>query len=303
MPNVTVDGTTIEYAEAGSGLPLVFCHEFAGSMDSWEQQVSYFSRRYRTVAYNAKGYPPSEVPANWEEYTWDHQVAVLLGLLDALGIERAHVCGLSMGAYTAVQFMLAHPERCLGVVAAGVGTGSDDPASFLHRVGGARGVCWRLNGMAGHAGIPLRLHAHPVPREGSSRLGAVRRALPRALGHGLRQARSAASRADVRASTRARPTWLSWTCRCSSSAATRTTRASGRRSTCGAPCRTPASPCCRTQATPATWRSPPRSTLRSPNSSRRPRPESGGHAPPTAATTGPRRPHDSLARVLARHAR
>ena len=56
---------------------------------------------------------------------------MLLGLLDALGIERAHVCGLSMGAYTAVQFMLAHPERCLGVVAAGVGTGSDDPASFL----------------------------------------------------------------------------------------------------------------------------------------------------------------------------
>ena len=131
MPNVTLDGIAIEYAEAGSGLPLVFCHEFAGSMESWNQQVNYFSRRYRTVTYNAKGYPPSEVPANWEEYTWDHQVAVLLGLLDALGIERAHVCGLSMGAYTAVQFMLAHPERCLGVVAAGVGTGSDDPASFL----------------------------------------------------------------------------------------------------------------------------------------------------------------------------
>lgn len=148
MPNVTVDGAAIEYAEAGSGLPLVFCHEFAGSMESWEQQVNYFSRRYRTVTYNAKGYPPSEVPADWEEYTWDHQVAVLLGLLDALGIERAHVCGLSMGAYTAVQFMIAHPERCLSVVAAGVGTGSDDPASFLTESEERAGLL-EANGMAG----------------------------------------------------------------------------------------------------------------------------------------------------------
>ncbi len=148
MPNVTVDGAAIEYAEAGSGLPLVFCHEFAGSMESWEQQVNYFSRRYRTVTYNAKGYPPSEVPADWEVYTWDHQVAVLLGLLDALGIERAHVCGLSMGAYTAVQFMLTHPNRCLSVVAAGVGTGSDDPASFLTESEERAGLL-EANGMAG----------------------------------------------------------------------------------------------------------------------------------------------------------
>ena len=148
MPNVTVDGAAIEYAEAGSGLPLVFCHEFAGSMESWEQQVNYFSRRYRTVTYNAKGYPPSEVQADWQEYTWDHQVAVLLGLLDALGIERAHVCGLSMGAYTAVQFTLAHPERCLSVVAAGVGTGSDDPASFLTESEERAGLL-DANGMAG----------------------------------------------------------------------------------------------------------------------------------------------------------
>ena len=131
MPNVKLDGAGIEYMEAGTGLPLVFCHEFAGSMESWEPQISYFSRFYRVIAYNAKGYPPSEVPARWQEYTWDRQVAVLLGLLDALSIERAHVCGLSMGAYTAVQFALAHPGRCRAVVAAGAGTGSEDPDAFL----------------------------------------------------------------------------------------------------------------------------------------------------------------------------
>ena len=131
MPNLTLDGARIAYMEAGSGLPLVFCHEFAGSLESWEPQVSYFSRFYRVFAYNAKGYPPSEVPAGWQEYTWDRQVAVLLELLDALDIERAQVCGLSMGAYTAVQFALAHPGRCRAVVAAGVGTGSENPDAFL----------------------------------------------------------------------------------------------------------------------------------------------------------------------------
>lgn len=134
MPRITLDGALIEYVEVGSGLPLVFCHEFAGSIESWEQQVSYFSRYYRTIAYNAKGYPPSDVPARWQEYTWDRQVAVLLGLLDALAVERAHVCGLSMGAYTGVQFALAHPQRCRAVVAAGVGTGSEDPESFLREM-------------------------------------------------------------------------------------------------------------------------------------------------------------------------
>ena len=131
MPNIKLDGAGIEYMEAGAGLPLVFCHEFAGSMESWAPQIGYFSRFYRVIAYNAKGYPPSEVPARWQEYTWDRQVAVLLELLEALSIERAHICGLSMGAYTAVQFALAHPERCRSVVAAGVGTGSEDRDAFL----------------------------------------------------------------------------------------------------------------------------------------------------------------------------
>ena len=147
MPKLTLDGARIEYLEVGGGVPLVFCHEFAGSLESWEAQVSYFSRFYRVFAYNAKGYPPSEVRADWREYTWDRQVAVLLGLLDAMDIGRAHVCGLSMGAYTAVQFALAHPDRCRAVVAAGVGTGSDDPGAFLEDMD-ARADVLEAQGMA-----------------------------------------------------------------------------------------------------------------------------------------------------------
>ncbi len=147
MPELTLDGARIAYMEAGSGPPLVFCHEFAGSMESWEPQAGYFSRFYRVIAYNAKGYPPSQVPDSWREYTWDRQVAVLLELLEALSIDRAHVCGLSMGAYTAVQFALAHPDRCRAVVAAGVGTGSEDPDAFLDDMD-RRAALLEVEGMA-----------------------------------------------------------------------------------------------------------------------------------------------------------
>lgn len=148
MPTATLDGTAIAYTEAGSGPPLVFCHEFAGSMESWEQQIGYFSRRCRAVAYNAKGYPPSAAPPRWEEYGWERQVRVLLELLDHVGADRASICGLSMGAYTAAQFALAHPERCAAVVAAGVGTGSADPAAFL-RESEERAALLEAQGMAG----------------------------------------------------------------------------------------------------------------------------------------------------------
>lgn len=131
MPNARLDDCQIEYDDTGSGIPLVFCHEFAGSMESWNFQKNYFARRYRVISYNAKGYPPSSTPEHWQEYTYDHQVNVLLELLNHLNIQQAYVCGLSMGAYTALQFGIKHPSRCLGLIVAGVGTGSADPERFL----------------------------------------------------------------------------------------------------------------------------------------------------------------------------
>ena len=130
MDFATIDGVKIAYRETGSGFPLVFAHEFAGSMESWDQQVNYFARRYRVIVYNARGYTPSDVPDSWEEYGHEQQVADLYGLLSHLGIEEAHIAGLSMGAYTTIGFGLAHPEMCRSLIVAGGGSGSDNVESF-----------------------------------------------------------------------------------------------------------------------------------------------------------------------------
>jgi pimeloyl-ACP methyl ester carboxylesterase len=110
--------------ESGSGYPIVFVHEFASDYREWQPQVRWFSRTYRCITYNARGYPPSDVPDERDCYGWEFAVADLLAVLDGLGIERAHLVGLSMGGYAVLQFGLGHPERASAIVAAGAGSGS-----------------------------------------------------------------------------------------------------------------------------------------------------------------------------------
>jgi 3-oxoadipate enol-lactonase len=125
MPYVTArDATRLYFEEAGSGSPILFVHEFAADYASWEPQMRYFARRHRCIAYSARGYTPSEVPAA-DAFTYEHFRDDALAVLDHLGIERAHLVGLSMGAYSSLQVGLHRPERVLSLTLAGVGSGSE----------------------------------------------------------------------------------------------------------------------------------------------------------------------------------
>ena len=125
MSTVTADdGARLYYEEAGQGTPVVFVHEFLGDCRSWGAQVRHFSRRYRCVAYNARGYPPSDVPQRVEDYSFEHQRAGIRAVLDGLGIDRAHVVGLSMGAFASFYFGMQWPGRALSLTLAGIGSGA-----------------------------------------------------------------------------------------------------------------------------------------------------------------------------------
>ena len=125
MPTFSSDGVEIYYQVAGEGYPIVLAHEFAGDITSWEPQVNYFSRRYQVITYCHRGYPPSEVPDDPEAYSQDIQVEDLRRLLQHLGIEQAHIGGLSMGGTLTIGFAIAHPEMCRSLVVASAGAGSD----------------------------------------------------------------------------------------------------------------------------------------------------------------------------------
>jgi pimeloyl-ACP methyl ester carboxylesterase len=121
---VTDDGVTLHAEETGAGEPLVFIHEFAGDHRSWEPQVRHFSAGYRCVTYAARGYPPSDVPTDLEAYSQARAVADAIAVLDGLGIDRAHLVGLSMGGFTALHLVLRHPDRLSSAVVAGAGYGA-----------------------------------------------------------------------------------------------------------------------------------------------------------------------------------
>ena len=94
MPYATTDdGVRLYFEETGSGHPLIFVHEFAGDCRSFEPQMRHFGKRYRSIAFNARGFPPSEVPELVSSYSQvraaDDILAVLAGRADAPPADRA----------------------------------------------------------------------------------------------------------------------------------------------------------------------------------------------------------------------
>src|SRR3954462_4039436 len=130
MPMLAADdGVNLYYEEAGAGVAVVFVHEFAGDARSWEPQMRHFARRYRCIAFNARGYPPSDVPEDVGRYSQARARDDIRCVLDALGLARAHIVGLSMGAFATLHFGLAYGHRALSLTFAGGGYGAH-PAQY-----------------------------------------------------------------------------------------------------------------------------------------------------------------------------
>ena len=127
------DGVRLYAEDTGAGDPIIFVHEFAGHHLSWETQVRYFSRRYRCITYQARGWPPSDVPAQAGNYSQERAADDIADVLAGHGLQRAHIVGLSMGATAAIEFAIRHPGKGLSISAAGAGTGSTRDEATLAR--------------------------------------------------------------------------------------------------------------------------------------------------------------------------
>lgn len=121
-----INGAKIYYEVAGAGHPLVLIH--GGQMDSrmWDEQFQLFSKTYRVVRFDVRGYGKS--PASKNIYASEDDLAALLKYLK---MEKAYVVGLSLGGRIAIDFALTHPEMTEGIVPVAPGLSgfhfSDDP--------------------------------------------------------------------------------------------------------------------------------------------------------------------------------
>ena len=125
MPHITTDdGVKLFYQEVGAGIPIVFVHEFAGDVRSWDAQFRYFGRRYRCIAYNARGFTPSDVPESVDRYSQARARDDIRAVLDGLKIDKAHIVGLSMGGFATLHFGISYQDRARSLTIGGCGYGA-----------------------------------------------------------------------------------------------------------------------------------------------------------------------------------
>lgn len=126
MPHATTpDGVKLYYEDTGTGTPILFVHEYSGDWRSWEPQMRFFARRHRCITYSFRGYPGSDVPADGAMYGQHHAVDDAKHMLDHLKIAKAHLVGLSQGAFATAHFGRTYTDRALSLTLAGLGSGAE----------------------------------------------------------------------------------------------------------------------------------------------------------------------------------
>jgi pimeloyl-ACP methyl ester carboxylesterase len=119
------DGTKLYYEVQGSGAPVIFVHELAGTCRSFDGQVAALKPRFQCITFNARGYPPSDVPPSVDSYSQEIAASDIGAVLDAVAAKDAHVMGVSMGSAAALQFALTNPARVRSAILCSIGSGSD----------------------------------------------------------------------------------------------------------------------------------------------------------------------------------
>ena len=99
----------------GSGTPILFLHGVGSDKSVWQPQLDHFGESRRAIAFDYPGYGESDFV---EGATRDDFAASILAAMDALEIDRAHVCGLSLGGVIAIAMHNAAPDRCASLIIA-----------------------------------------------------------------------------------------------------------------------------------------------------------------------------------------
>lgn len=135
-----VNGGEIFYVDAGisKAAPIVLIHGFPFSHEMWDPQIEALQKRFRVIAYDLRGHGKSGVGDG--QYTLEFFVDDLLGLLDHLRIERAVLCGLSMGGYIALRAVERKPERVRGLILADTQAKADSNEAKLKRAAAIKSV-------------------------------------------------------------------------------------------------------------------------------------------------------------------
>jgi pimeloyl-ACP methyl ester carboxylesterase len=154
-------GVKIAYRSVGPstgqrGTDVLLTHGYAASSHMFAGNADVIAQRHRVITWDVRGHGSSDAPADVSSYSVDLAVADMLAILDHLEVERAVVCGHSMGGFLSLRFHLAHPDRVRGLVLIDTGPGyrKPDGREVWNRMAAGFGAALDERGFAGHAGGP-----------------------------------------------------------------------------------------------------------------------------------------------------
>jgi pimeloyl-ACP methyl ester carboxylesterase len=130
IERIRIGDLAVAVSDAGNGPPVVLLHGLGCGRRMWFHQIPALQNRFRVIAYDRRGHGLTDAPATATEYSAAHLARDLVGVLDALKIERAAIVGFSLGGGPALALAASKPERVSRLVLADVGAGADDPVKI-----------------------------------------------------------------------------------------------------------------------------------------------------------------------------
>ncbi len=130
---IRVNNADLAYDDHGMGQPVIFLHAFPLNRSMWEGQMVALlqEHRYRLVSLDWRGFGESDINADLS--TMEMFADDVAGLMEALGMQQAVICGLSMGGYAAFAFLRKYPQRIKALILADTRPGSDTEEGKANR--------------------------------------------------------------------------------------------------------------------------------------------------------------------------
>jgi pimeloyl-ACP methyl ester carboxylesterase len=130
MQRIQIGDLAVAVSDIGKGPPVVLLHGLACGQRMWFHQIRALKGCFRVIAYDQRGHGLTDAPPAATSYSAGHLARDLVGVLDALQIDRAAIVGFSLGGGPALALAASKPERVSRLVLADVGAGADDPVKI-----------------------------------------------------------------------------------------------------------------------------------------------------------------------------